>query len=122
MHLCAYMLTTMNTNMRNKAAKECLDQLDTEFFRAFCDRSRMDVIAVLIKLGRSDISEISAQLPLDRSVVSRHLKTLEQVGIANSYKEGRQVFYELDGPAIMEKLKNTIAVVDPLVPLCCPSK
>lgn len=75
----------------------------------------------MIKLGRADVSDVAKEVPLDRSVVSRHLRVLELVGIAVSHKEGRRVFYELDGPAIMHKFEKILMSLAPLVPLCCPS-
>jgi len=106
---------------RAKAANACLAVLDAEFFKALCEPSRLEVVRGLIKLGRADIGDIAKELPLDRSVVSRHLQILEQAGITVSSKEGRRVFYELDGPAIIDKFGTMMAAIAPLVPICCPS-
>lgn len=111
----------MSEPSRLQAAQACLDIIDTAFFRALCEPSRLEVVSAMVKLGRADITEIAKQTPLDRSVVSRHLQILEQAGLAVSQKEGRQVFYELDGPAIMDKFKSSMAAIEPLVPLCCPA-
>ncbi|NOX96285.1 MAG: helix-turn-helix transcriptional regulator [Alphaproteobacteria bacterium] len=114
-------MTTMDYATRSKAANACLSALDADFFKALCETSRLEVVRGMIKLGRADISDIAEEVPLDRSVVSRHLQTLEQAGLAVSSKEGRRVFYELDGPAIMDKFGNIMAALAPLVPYCCPS-
>jgi len=45
---------------------------------------------------------------------------LEQAGVAVSTKEGRRVFYELDGPVIMNKLTTMTDAFTPLVATCCP--
>lgn len=74
----------------------------------------------MIKIGRADISDLAKEVPLDRSVVSRHLKVLEQAGIAISSKEGRKVYYELDGPAIMDKFGSILGTVAPIASICCP--
>ncbi|MEM1139581.1 MAG: metalloregulator ArsR/SmtB family transcription factor [Pseudomonadota bacterium] len=111
----------MSDAQRLQAAEACLEILDTAFFRALCEPSRLEVVVALVKVGRADITEIAKQTPLDRSVVSRHLQTLEQAGLAVSQKEGRQTFYELDGPAIMEKFKTAMTAIEPLVPICCPA-
>lgn len=105
---------------RRAAADRCLEVLDTELFRALCEPPRVEVIRRLIVLGRSDIAAIADGLPQDRSVVSRHLQVLERAGVVQSSREGRQVFYELDGPAILSKFGALTAALAPLVPLCCP--
>lgn len=110
----------MKRPSRIAAANACLAVLDADFFKAFCEPARLEVVRQMIKLGRADIGEIAEGLPQDRSVVSRHLQVLEQAGIAASSKEGRRVFYELDGPIIMMKLAAMTDAFTPLVETCCP--
>lgn len=110
----------MTKPSRAAAANACLAVLDADFFKAFCEPARLEVVREMIKLGRADIGEIADGLPQDRSVVSRHLQRLEQAGIAASSKEGRRVFYELDGPVIMQKLAAITDAFAPLVATCCP--
>lgn len=105
---------------RRAAADRCLEVLDTELFRALCEPARVEVIRRLIVLGRADIAAIAETLPQDRSVVSRHLQVLERAGLVLCSREGRQVFYELDGPTILGKFGALTAALAPLVPLCCP--
>lgn len=105
---------------RVAAANACLAVLDADFFKALCEPARLEVVRQMIKLGRADIGDISEGLPQDRSVVSRHLQILEDAGIAASSKEGRRVFYELDGPRIMAKLGAMTDAFAPLVSVCCP--
>lgn len=111
----------MTSSNRVIAAKNCLRALDTEFFKALCEPSRLEVLQAMIKLGPADVREIAAESPLDRSVVSRHLQVLERAGLAVKRKEGRHVIYQLDGPAIMAKLGAAMSAIEPLVPLCCPA-
>ena len=110
----------MKQPSRTAAANACLAVLDADFFKAFCEPARLEVVRQMIKLGRADIGEIADGLPQDRSVVSRHLQVLEQAGVAVSTKEGRRVFYELDGPVIMTKLAAMTDAFTPLVATCCP--
>lgn len=110
----------MTTPSRIAAANACLKVLDADFFRALCEPARLEVVRQMIKLGRADIGEIAEGLPQDRSVVSRHLQVLEQAGLVSCNKEGRRVFYELDGPAIMTRFQTMMDAFAPLVPACCP--
>jgi DNA-binding transcriptional ArsR family regulator len=115
-----HIIKDMKQISRTAAANACLAVLDADFFKAFCDPTRLEVVRQMIKLGRADIGAIAEGLPQDRSVVSRHLQVLEQAGVAASTREGRQVFYELNGPAIVSKLTIMRDAVAPLVEICCP--
>lgn len=110
----------MQTTTRTEAADACLAILDAEFFKALSEPSRLEVVRRLIRLGRADIGAVAKGLPQDRSVVSRHLQALEQAGLAFSGREGRHIYYELDGPAILKKLGAMTEAFAPLVPVCCP--
>jgi DNA-binding transcriptional ArsR family regulator len=61
-------------------------------------------------------------VPQDRSVVSRHLAQLHHAGIIRREKVGRNVFFEMDGPAVVAQLEDALARFRALVPLCCPGK
>jgi DNA-binding transcriptional ArsR family regulator len=107
---------------RTEAANACLAVMDAMFFKALCEPARLEVVRRLIKLGRADVGEIADGLPQDRSVVSRHLALLEQAGIAFSVKDGRRVLYELDGPAMLQKLEGMSSIMRALQPMCCPGR
>jgi len=97
-----------------------LEVLDTHFLKALCEPMRIEIIRKLITLGACDISTIAQGLAPDRSVISRHLATLEQAGITASRKMGRQVFYDLDGPYIVDKVKTILDAISPMSELCRP--
>jgi DNA-binding transcriptional ArsR family regulator len=105
---------------RDEAAAAALAILDADFFRALCEPPRLEVLRRLIEIGRADIATVAELLPQDRSVVSRHLQVLERAGIVRATREGRNVFYEIDGPAVLAKFRELLAFTERLVPLCCP--
>ncbi|MNU01017.1 Bacterial regulatory protein, arsR family [compost metagenome] len=74
-----------------------------------------------MQLGRADVSEIAAELPQERSVVSRHLQVLLDANIVRATKAGRQVFYEVNGPAIVMRLEGILQHTRNIVSLCCPA-
>lgn len=94
---------------RKDAAKQCVAVFDTNFFKAFCEPSRIAVLQELILLGRSDISGIAERLPQDRSVITRHLQILAEAGVVRAQKEGRHVFYQLDASAVRLRLEEILA-------------
>jgi predicted transcriptional regulator len=70
--------------------------------------------------GRSDVRTIAGNFPRDASVVSRHLAVLHDAGIVRRCKEGRHVFFEVDGPAVIARMEDIVARYRKIVPLCCP--
>lgn len=105
---------------REKAAEACVAILDAEFFRALCEPARLEVLRRLILLGRADVGTIADGVPQDRSVVSRHLQVLQRAGIVRAEKDSRHLFYELDGPAVLDRFREILAFTERLVPVCCP--
>jgi len=104
------------------AARELDAILESKVFRALCEPVRVEVLRVLTLAGRSDIAAIAARMPQDRSVISRHLAQLHHAGFVRREKVGRNVFFEMDGPAVVEQLEDIVARFRALVPVCCPAK
>jgi DNA-binding transcriptional ArsR family regulator len=105
----------------NKAmAEAAIGVLDTRFLKALTDPTRVNIVKKLILLGACDVGTIAAGLSQDRSVISRHLNTLEQARITTSRKMGRRVFYDIDGPYVVEKVTLILDVLKPMAELCVP--
>jgi DNA-binding transcriptional ArsR family regulator len=69
--------------------------------------------------GPPDIATIAEAIPQDRSVIARHLQTLERAGVLHAQTEGRHTFYEIDGPGIASRMEKIVDLMRTLVPLCC---
>lgn len=106
--------------IRAQAAETALQVFDADFFKALCEPARLQLLAVLVRRGRSDVGEIAGEVTQDRSVVSRHLQQMERVGVVRATREGRHVFYEIDGNTIADKLERIVAEIRAIAPLCCP--
>lgn len=105
---------------RRAIADDVLAVLDTDFFTALCEPARVKIIRRLITVGASDVKTIAAGLAQDRSVISRHLAILKRAGITASRKLGRRVEYDLNGPDIVAKVSDILAVIAPMAELCIP--
>ncbi|MNP30437.1 HTH-type transcriptional repressor CzrA [compost metagenome] len=105
---------------RTHAIEAAIESLDSAFFKALCEPSRVAVLKRVMQLGRADVSEIAVDLPQERSVVSRHLQVLLEANIVRATKAGRQVFYEVDGPAIVTRLESILQHTRSIAALCCP--
>lgn len=94
--------------------------LDDPLLKALADPTRCLLVRTLVQLGPSDIATIAEAHPQDRSVISRHLRVLLEAGVVRSSKEGRHVYYALDGPALVQRLEGLLAKAKALVATCCP--
>ena len=105
---------------RERAAARIVELLDSPLLRALTEPARLEVLRVLLVQGSSDIATIAEHLPQDRSVISRHLKTLEDAGILRRHRDGRRVIYGIDGGFVLA-LERIVSEAKALAPACCPS-
>ncbi|MBE7448095.1 MAG: helix-turn-helix transcriptional regulator [Kofleriaceae bacterium] len=105
---------------RARAAARIVEVLDSPGLRALAEPARLEVLRVLLLLGPADIGALASHLPRDRSVVSRHLKTLEDAGLVRAERDGRHRIYELDGAAFIGALERVLGETRALAAVCCP--
>jgi ArsR family transcriptional regulator, zinc-responsive transcriptional repressor len=105
---------------RADISNRILSVLDAEFFKALCEPARVAILKRLIQIGRSDVKTIAQGLKQDRSVISRHLAQLERAGILASQKMGRRVEYDVNGPDIISRVEDILALIAPMATLCVP--
>ena len=107
---------------RERAARELVAIVDSQLFRALCEPVRIEIVKLLTACGRSDVQTIAAQVPQDRSVVSRHLALLHRAGVVRREKIGRQVFFELEGVSVITRMEHMLHRFRSVVALCCPPR
>ncbi len=105
---------------RARAASRIVEILDSPFLRALTEPARLEVLRVLLVNGPGDIGEIAQHLPQDRSVISRHLRVLQEAGIVSGRKDGRRVIFSLEGGTLVASLERILGEARALAPLCCP--
>jgi DNA-binding transcriptional ArsR family regulator len=105
---------------RERAAAKVVDILDSPFLRALTEPARLEVLRVLLINGEQDIGGIAERLPQDRSVISRHLKVLEEAGIVRGQKDGRHRIYAIDGTALLGTLERILSETRAMASVCCP--
>ncbi len=101
-------------------AEAAIAVLDTRFLKALTDPTRVQIVKKLILLGTCDVTTIAKGLSQDRSVISRHLGTLEQARITTSRKVGRRVLHDIDGPYVVQKVTLILGALQPMAELCIP--
>ena len=99
------------------SAPDLSELLPVELFKALSDPNRLAILASLAAGRRNQtVSEVAERCPINVSVVSRHLKILQRAGILDSYKLGKEVFYEVRVPYLVGLLRNMADALD----ACCP--
>ena len=107
---------------RLNVLQDLAGELDSAFFKALSEPARVELLKFLIRSGASDIETIAAKFPQDRSVISRHIAALRDVGLVRCEKEGRHMVCSVDGQAFVEKLESILGVVRAAIAQCCPPK
>jgi DNA-binding transcriptional ArsR family regulator len=105
---------------KQNALAELGESFDTAFFKAIAEPARQQILLILMQHGRCNVQDVAQHLVQDRSVVSRHLALLEQAGLVRSTRVQRYTEYELDGPAVIEKLERLLSQLRHAAALCCP--
>ena len=111
---------TPTPSPREAASSGLVAALDSPFLRALTEPARLDLLRVLLAHGPANIGTLAGHLPQDRSVISRHLKVLEQAGIVRGVRQGRERVYALDGPAFIGTLERILEQAKALASCCCP--
>ena len=96
-----------------------IDQvLEARLFKALCDSTRLTILAELAQGGGPrTVGDIARGLPVDVSVVSRHLTMLRQAGVLEAARHGKEVRYTVR----YEGLADTFRAIAGAIDACCPS-
>ncbi len=92
--------------------------METGLFKALCDANRVAILADLAVGGAPrTVSQIAGRLPVDVSVVSRHLTMLREAGVLAAERRGKEVFYTVRYRGLAGTLRAMAAAID----ACCPA-
>ena len=72
-----------------------------ELFSVLGDTSRVKIIAALLN-GPLNVQALADAVGISPSAVSHHMRSLRQMQLVRSLKQGRQVFYSLDDEHVEE--------------------
>jgi ArsR family transcriptional regulator len=78
-------------------------------FHALSDETRLEIVRMLSHRERC-VCELQTVLGAAQSRLSFHLKTLKDAGLVSDRREGRWVYYALNGDALKEIAEFTSAV------------
>jgi len=123
-YICIVMqLWNMEDNLKDEtipSAGEGLERLlSPPLFKAMCDPNRIAILLFLSKrCAPLTVGEIAESLPVDVSVVSRHLSILRDAEILRVRKQGKQVRYSINS----RKLIMTLRAIADAFEACCPDE
>jgi len=91
--------------------------LEPDTFKALAEPSRAALLILMAGTdGPQTVSSLAAHLPVDVSVVSRHLRALRDVGVVKAEKHGKEVRHQLDCGDLIRMLRNLADALEG----CCP--
>ncbi|MEV4756358.1 metalloregulator ArsR/SmtB family transcription factor [Micromonospora sp. NPDC049559] len=79
-------------------------------FRSLADETRLRIVRRLVA-GEARVVDLTGELGLAQSTVSKHLACLRDCGLVDYRVQGRQSFYALTRPELMELLQAAEAVL-----------
>ncbi len=120
MCIIVYVMKTIYTNKQVEIANKLVDVMDSKFFKSLGEPVRIQIIRYLLLNGRADIGTIAEDMPQDRSVISRHLNQMREVGILDCEKESRHMFYNINAASFLERFMNITNLVKDCVKECGP--
>lgn len=78
-----------------------------ELFRAFSDTSRVRILSAI--MGREmNVSQLANLVGVSESAVSHHMRGLRQMRLVKARRDGKEVFYTVDDPHIIELFQQGI--------------
>ncbi|MDM4719436.1 metalloregulator ArsR/SmtB family transcription factor [Micromonospora sp. WMMA1363] len=89
-------------------------------FRSLADETRLRIVRTLAT-GEARVVDLTSELGLAQSTVSKHLACLRDCGLIDYRVEGRQSFYSLTRPELMDLLRaaeGVLAATGSAVALC----
>jgi DNA-binding transcriptional ArsR family regulator len=106
-----------------RAAIEALDRcLDSAMYRALAEPARLQILKIFLLHGPIDIAGVVANIDLDRSVVSRHLKVLHEARLVTYDKQGRNRIYSVCGHDAIHRFEAMTESIRQAIQACCPEQ
>jgi DNA-binding transcriptional ArsR family regulator len=73
-------------------------------FSALADPTRRAVLRAIADRGQLTATQLSAQFPVSRQAVTKHLSALSDAGLLRTSRQGRELFYELTPAPLADAL------------------
>jgi DNA-binding transcriptional ArsR family regulator len=85
---------------------------DDDLWDAIADPTRRKLLDLLVARGQATATTLTADMPVSRQAISKHLVVLERVGLIDGHRQGREVRYEVREPRLAEATQALSQVAD----------
>jgi ArsR family transcriptional regulator, cadmium/lead-responsive transcriptional repressor len=68
---------------------------DDDLWEAIADPTRRKLLDLLVARGQATATTLTADMPVSRQAISKHLSLLQRVGLIDGHRQGREVRYEV---------------------------
>ncbi len=68
---------------------------DDDLWEAMADPTRRKLLDLLVAHGQATATTLTAEMPVSRQAISKHLVLLQRVGLIDGHRQGREVRYEV---------------------------
>ena len=68
---------------------------DDDLWEAMADPTRRKLLDLLVARGQATATTLTADMPVSRQAISKHLSVLQRVGLIDAHRQGREVRYEV---------------------------
>jgi DNA-binding transcriptional ArsR family regulator len=75
---------------------------DDDLWEAMADPTRRKLLDLLVVRGEATATTLTADMPVSRQAISKHLLLLQRVGLIDGHRDGREVRYQVRGQRLAE--------------------
>lgn len=75
---------------------------DDELWEAMADPTRRKLLDLLVARGQGTATTLTAEMPVSRQAISKHLSLLQRVGLIDGHRQGREVRYQVRDERLAE--------------------
>ena len=91
-----------------RVSEQDLDQL-TALFRLLSDKTRLNILMLLAQ-GERNVTSLCQELELPQPTVSHHLGLLRMNNLIGNRRDGKQVFYSLNGRVTIDPEQGSLDI------------
>ncbi len=85
---------------------------DDDLWEAMADPTRRKLLDLLVAHGQATATTLTADMPVSRQAISKHLSLLQRVGLIDGHRQGREVRYEVREQRLAEATEALSEVAD----------
>jgi len=85
---------------------------DDDLWEAMADPTRRKLLDLLVAHGQATATTLTAEMPVSRQAISKHLVLLQRVGLIDGHRQGREVRYRVREQRLAEATGALSAVAN----------